>query len=164
MRRSTYDEKGSSLILALVFVFAIGILLVVITNLAGVAASTTYGLRSERTTELTAENLVTMGMAQVRTNPTICNTAGPNLSNQAVYCSQVINSDTSATRTVDFYACPSVTPCSPASTGKVLHATVVYDDIPPNNPFGGKCSPGGATSTCGIQVSVQAWDINPADS
>ena len=162
------DESGAALILAIVMLFAIGILLMTISDFAGASAVTTYNLRAERTAEMTAENAITTAVSQVRSNPDLCAASPSYLSNHTVFCSQVINIGALNTRTVDFYACPNATaanPCSVTNTGEIVHAVVVFGDVPPNNPSGSVCTPGHPPYyTCGITASIQSWDVKPADT
>lgn len=167
MKPQRRGDEGAAMILAILLVFTIGILLVTITNFAGASAVTTYNLRAQRTSELAAENAVTTAISQVRSNPDLCATSPSYLANFTVLCSQVVEPGSINTRTVDFYACPNATStnkCSTTPPGVILHATVIYDDVPPNNPFGSVCVPGGAHYSCGILTSIQAWDVIPADT
>ena len=166
VNRASRDERGASLVLAIVFLFAIAIVLGAIANLAGTAATNTFNLRAQRTTELAAENAATLAIAQVRSNPNLCSSGGTNLSPQ-LYCAQIFSPLSTNTRTVDFYACPGAaigTPCSPTASGVILHSQVVYDDVPPNSPFSSACV--GATNpiTCGITVAIKVWDVRSADN
>lgn len=165
-RSRGHDESGAALVLALVFLLAIGLVLLAITNLAGGAATNTFNLRSIRTSELQAENVTTEAIAQARASASVCSSGGSVLYSGQVYCVQTTNSLALETRQVDFYACPAASagsPCSVTGPGMLLHATVVYDDIPPDNPASPQCS-GAATQTCGISVSIKTWDVRSADT
>ena len=62
------DEKGATLILALVFIFAIAMILVAVGGLAANALLNTSNARSQRTTIQDADNAVTIAMDYVRYN------------------------------------------------------------------------------------------------
>src|ERR1700722_3310653 len=65
-RRNT--DAGAALILALVFLLAIGVLLIALANFAVGAQSNTINLKSGRTTEANAANAATVAIEQVRTH------------------------------------------------------------------------------------------------
>lgn len=161
-RSRTHDDRGASLILAIVFVLAIGIVIAVITQFATAATVNSANLRSQRDAEISAENLATEAIGLVRFDPVICSSAGSQfpLASKQVWCSQ----SGAGVRKVQFYACPNQVPCG--SSGDVtLHAVVVYNDTPPNQTSSSaNCSSVAQSSTCGIAVTIQTWDVVTADS
>lgn len=166
MSRRRFDDSGAALVLAVIFLLAIGLVLLAITNLAGGAATNTFNLRSIRTSELQAENVVTEAIAESRANSTVCGSTGTLLLSSQVYCLQKTNPLALQTRVVDFYGCPNATagsPCSASGPGLLVHAVVAFDDIPPDNPTASQCS-GAQTRTCGISVSITTWDVRSADT
>lgn len=166
MSRGRHDESGAALVLALIFILAIGLILVAITGLAGGAATNTFNLRSIRTSELQAENLTTEAITQARVSASVCGSTGTSILSSEVYCVQKTNALAVETRIIDFYACPNASvasPCAPSVPGMLLHATVAYDDIPPNDPAAPQCS-GAQTETCGVSVSIMTWDVRSADT
>lgn len=162
---SPKDDRGAALILAIVLVFAIGIVVGVIAQFATTATANSSNLKAQRDTEITAENLTSEAIALVRFDPVVCDagvggTQYP-LSNKQVWCSQA----GSGSRTVRFYACPNESPCS--STGAVaLRAVVVYDDTPPNQTTNSvRCGTSVSDrATCGIVVTIQTWDVVTAEN
>jgi Tfp pilus assembly protein PilX len=61
------DETGAALILAMVFLLAIGVLVVAIGGFATNTVTTSINARTERTSETNAESAVTVAIQQVRT-------------------------------------------------------------------------------------------------
>ena len=64
-----HDERGTALILAIVFVFIVGILIVSLGGFAANALLTTSNARTERTSTVDAENVVTVAMQYLRYKP-----------------------------------------------------------------------------------------------
>ena len=169
------------LILALVLVFAIAIALGAIAQFAAGSLKNTGNLKSQRSTEINAENATTMAIQNVRVsyNPTIYTSAAgtPCLPPGApgslvVYCIGTnTNRSATATRTVQFFTCPSgtsnTTCTSLTNSSTELYAQVVYDDViqsalPPNNNL---CGPTlGTTTSCGLSMSLTLWDVRTADN
>ena len=177
------DDRGATLILAIVFVFAIGLLLVVIGGLAANAMLSTNNLTTLRTSEGDAEATTMVALRYVQTTysagmfpgPTTCIPAtfavpSSNPSSSAtnpfvVYCSGTVPASGPYNRVVDFYACPAgtlaATCTAVGSSALYLHAQVAYRDT----DFGGNfsCS-ASSTSTCGSSTVLQNWDIIRSDT
>ncbi len=70
------------------------------------------------------------------------------------------------TRVVNFYACPlNTSPTNCQTTGLMLHAEVAYDDL--NLQGVDDCypaSPAPVTTSCGLGMSVDLWDVIGADT
>ena len=115
------DDRGTSLILALVFVFAVSLVLVAVGGLAANALLNTNNNRSQRTATEDAENAINIAMQYVRYHyvpPTssTCLPAGAQIPSSdprnthsftpvQVYCTQDISPISNPTRIVNFYGC-----------------------------------------------------------
>jgi hypothetical protein len=101
-----------------------------------------------------------------------------------VYCVGFQSKNASPTRTVDFYVCDNsasvsfhtCTGCPPSGQCTVssttpsvpnqvaLFAEAQYNDIPPAAPSSTGCSASPPTvATCGLTMSISAWDLRLAD-
>jgi hypothetical protein len=173
------DERGTSLILALVFIFAVGMVLVAVGGLAANALLNTNNADAERTSAQDAENAVTIAIQYVRylpalPSPSLCLPPGSTIpssgqgngaNNLEVYCTTTVQQTNSRTRVVEFYACPSGTSPVNCGTSPLLHAEVSYNDL--NSQGVDDCYvEGGATVTtsCGTAMNVDLWDVTGADS
>jgi hypothetical protein len=190
-RRSRDDERGASLLMALVFVFAVGMVISAIAAQATGAFETSYNLGDQRALEANAESAATIAIDNERyiydsgalaATPSSyydCMPSGNQFYPQAsgspnrmtVFCSALSVHDGSAdSRTMEFTACPvsSTAASPPASCGQVeLYAVVVFDDLPPNAAPSADTCPTIATpglNTCGIAMTVQSWDVRTADN
>ena len=180
--RRDRGERGAALILAMVFVFAIGLLLVALGRIATGALLTTNNLHSLRTTEGDAETATTIAMRYVRTTfdpaiypgPAAClppgfsipsSDPGTNVPNpMVVYCTGNTPNTSGFTRVVDFYACAAGTPLSNCTVGNaalLLHAQVAFGDY---NFAGLDSCNSTSNATCGVDMSIQSWDVTGADS
>jgi hypothetical protein len=168
MTRRPRDDRGAALILALVFVFAIGVVLAGIASFATGSATNTSNLRQLRTSATIAENLTSQAIGQMRADPTRCKAAPGDIlpGMPQVFCVQTGDPRTIQSRIDDIYTCPNATaanPCSQTGNGMFLHATVIYNDISSNSPTSPQCTPT-IQATCGVQVSIDAWDVRTSDS
>ena len=177
-RTGKRDERGASLVLAIVFVFAVGLALVAIGDFATSALRNTADLQSLRSNEANAEAATTVALRYVQTSytasiysggtPPSCLPSSASLP-YAVYCTQSDTPPNGYSRIVDFYACPSGTSegsCVP--TGSVpkpsalfLHAQAAYSDW--NFAGQNSCSTA-STATCGAGVTIEKWDVLRSDS
>jgi hypothetical protein len=180
------DERGTSLILAVVFVFVIGILLVSLGGFAANALLNTSNGRQQRTTTADAENAVTIAMQYLRYTPAATSTLSSclppsstipssdprvNLSHSPVqvYCQQDVFPTQAQSRVVQFYACGwnvTAANCSVGNQTVLLHAEVAYNDL---NPQGvDNCypitPPPPVTTSCGMAMTVNTWDVIGADN
>ncbi len=145
---SERDDRGASLILALVFVFVIGMVLVAVGGLAANALLNTSNARAQRTSTGDAEAAVTIAMQYLRYNPapdpavspsclppnSTIPSSDPRVSSDnpfKVVCTLALAPTSPQTRVVDFYACLSggVTSQLACQTSAVLHAQVTYNDL-----------------------------------
>jgi hypothetical protein len=180
--RRDRGEVGTSLILALVFVFVIGIVLVAVGGLAANALLNTSNLRSQRTSATDAESAMTIAMQLARytympptppRSPVAClplssqipSSDAPRITTVnpiSVYCSVAANS---SGRVVQFYACPQAVIASacdtPGELPVLLYAQGTYDD---QGASGLEACSRTTTTTCGIGMDVDVWDLTIADS
>ncbi len=185
MRNDT-TERGAVLVLALIFVVAVGL---VATALATWATNDLNNSKTFTTVEALhsdAGGMMKMSVNYVRYNPIISSNQAPGVASPvtacwggtdptkvpvidnlqvAVWCSTVWNPGDAVTRTVTFYACPAAVPASVCtSPGKaLLTEVVVFDDYPSgvNAPIQALC-----TITCGsgITVSGSTWGPSTIDT
>jgi len=185
------DERGSALILALAFVFAVGLLILALASLTSNSMLSTSNARAQRTSLNDAETAIMTAMQYVRSNyggapPGVVYDGGitqqsclpqyaslpasdPRVPGQtstvSLWCVANSNPTSSATRVVDFYACRTNTTfaaCTGANPANLLlHAQVSYNDFPASGVP--SCGPT-SNSTCGTAMSVNTWDIATTDS
>lgn len=166
------DERGASLILAIVFVFAVGLALVAIGDFATGALRNTSNLEQLRSNEANAEAATTVALRYVQTSYTASIYAGTptaclpvaSVSSDVVWCDQTATPPTGYSRIVDFYTCPSgtsATNCVVGNAALLLHAQVSYTDW--NFAGANNCS-ATTQATCGSGVTIDKWDVLRADS
>ena len=84
-----------------------------------------------------------------------------------VWCRASAYPGAAATRVVQFYVCSTATTgatCTASgSSALALYAQVSYDDVPTSQPTSSACS-SLSTSTCGLSMTVDRWDVRLADS
>jgi hypothetical protein len=175
------DERGTSLILALVFVFAVGMVLVAVGGLAANALLNSNNARAQRTSAQDAETAVTIAMQYVRyipalPSPSAClppNSTIPSSDPRSgagnpleVYCTTTVTPTSIRTRVVEFFACSSGTSADSCVTASpLLHAEVSYNDL--NSQGVDDCydaQPEPVTTSCGTSMTVNLWDVIGADS
>jgi hypothetical protein len=183
-----HDDRGASLILALVFVFVIGMVLVAVGGLAANALLNTSNARTQRTSTGDAEAAVTVAMQYLRYNPApdpivpppSCLPTGSSIPSSdpkvtgdipmQVDCTWVVNQTSPQTRIVDFFACPlSVTTLSACKSSATLHAQVTYNDLIADGsddcrPAQPPLQPSDMTTSCGMKMNVDIWDVIGADN
>jgi hypothetical protein len=185
------DERGVSLLLALGFIFSIGLVILGISTFAANAFKTTVNLDQQRAREANAESAVTLAISNVRFNYNAFTSASPNCmpstpANAWVYPTAIPtqsgamtvfctysdqNVGSAASRVVNFMACPvsvssTAAPSSScAQASAALYAQVTFDDLPPNaSPLANTCTATGSGTTCGVAMTVDTWDVRSADN
>jgi hypothetical protein len=169
---------------------AMSILVVVLGNLATEASTTTINVRDQTTVEADAESAGTFAIQQVRrsyslapygstpgqfASPTNClpanalsgplQTQTPYQTSLTVFCA---GSQLGSTRTVNFYVCGpssvSASQCTqPGSSNELLFASVTYVDSPSGDlPLSASCG-ASSSATCGVTMTINEWDVRPAD-
>jgi hypothetical protein len=160
--------------MALIFVLAVGLVVLAIANLASASLLNTSNLRAERTAEANAENAAMISAQLVRTSFSLpvgtvatCPGSGA-VPSEVVSCLLTSWSrGAAATRAVQIFVCSAsqAANCtSPTSQSVVLLAVITYGDVPANNPGLYDCSGPGHTTTCGITMTINQWDVRSADN
>ena len=181
------DEAGSSLVLALVFIFAVGLIIIPVVSLGANAILNNTNLKGQRGNELAADSATNAAVQWVRNacppgstqncvgiysgTPQAClpsNVASMTLDGVAmtVWCAGTANT---GTRTVSFAACQSSVPAAQcgvsAPSSALLRAQVTYYDLNPDNSDTCVPSPpAGSSSSCGIALTIDYWDVSTADN
>jgi hypothetical protein len=181
------SEEGAVLILALVFLVAIGLVLMTLVSLAGTNLAVTSNLQAQRNLEYYADALVDGAIQAVRheapssiTNPTCPNFASwpsppaPAGNNLVVDCAMGI--PTTGTppvpsfygRIVEFDACPVASPplsFSSCQSAAIVRANVVFNDVS-NAPGCSGTIPscyGGFPGFWGTGMTLESWTVQTAN-
>ena len=177
-------DRGAVLVLALIFVVAVGLMATALATWATNDLNNAKTFTNVEALHSDATGMMKMAVQYVRHNPVISTTQAANVASPAVacwggtdvstlpvidgdqvavWCSTVWNPGLATTRVVTFYACSAVVPVSVCtSPGKALLTEVVtFDDYPvgTNAPNQTLCS---ANVTCGIGMTVQNSSWGPA--
>lgn len=183
---TAHSEHGASLILAMVFLLAVGLVIIATSSFAVNASVNAVNTRGEQTTLANVESEASAAIQAVRGSysslacVSVCSTpyAGsgtdsrctpsPNVvSSLGVYCVGFGSSfNGTGTRTVDFYVCVSGLDCAAAanSASVALFAEVAYEDLPPGEVSTANQCTATSSVTCGITLSINSWDVRLADS
>jgi hypothetical protein len=175
------DESGVVLLMALVFIFAIGMVIAAIATFATTAYTSSSNLSSQRATESNAESAATTAIDYLRSNyVALSTTASSNCMPptapmygssstggvMTVTCTGSATFGSAASRDVTFSVCPG-TGATTRCGSVLLYAEVVYDDLPPNAaPSADTCTPGTTAlpNSCGVGMTVVQWDVRTADN
>ena len=187
-RVRSYADDGSVLILALVFFLGIGLLTAAVAGMAVGAGVNTSNARSQQVNQANVESEVSLAIEATRgvyyyssgcttscypasglsTAASVCTpaTATGALTTLSVWCKgSGGQANGKSTRTVDFYVCQGATDCTGSVTAPApLYAEVVYTDLSPGAPFTADQCTTSVTATCGITLTIAAWDVRLADS
>jgi len=188
--RPVRDEKGAILILALVYIVSIGLIVGALADWAtndlgntarfnsasalnyAVSSVTEVAIQSIRYTPLLAANQpqgtpTGFGECWTPVFPSLVSEIVVNNDNVSVWCSTVEELNTSTTRTVTFYACPTTLTGTNANSSTLVNAAeascalkptltavVVFDDYPPggSTPLKVQC-----TTFCGVGAITEQW-------
>jgi hypothetical protein len=167
-------DEGAVLILALVFIIAVGLIVGALANLTMNDLNNTTVFNSVRAEQYAANSAVQVAVQSMRYTPlvganqtlnayppsycwgssspsTVTNVNGVSFT---VWCSTVQDLASASTRTVTFYACDPSLSASQCAASPKLQAVVVYDDYPPGNnaPMTQSCS-----WSCGEGMTIQQW-------
>ena len=181
-RFSTEDE-GSALLLAIIFLLAIGLVILALGSFAVQSASTNVSVRTQAKVEAAAETAATAAIQQVRVSwqypQTLGSTAYSNdlkstptaqacmpsgaTSAAAVYCE---GWQIGTSRLVDFFVCGSTygSTSSNCLAKTELFAAVTYQDIPDGGAPNSSSCTSSSNATCGIKMNIGQWDVRIADS
>jgi len=168
--RSSEDERGTVLVLALMFIFAVGLTIGAIVTLVSANLLATQGLQRNRAVEYGAAAAVEGAIQALRyaapTSPPTCSpfpssTSSIPVNNQSyvVDCTMGVPNGFYG-RLVQFDACLSSN-ASSCQQNAILEVNAVYDDVAPG------CT-NGALSGCygsswGTKVTITSWDVKHAD-
>lgn len=174
-RRGAKDEKGSSLIFALVFMIVTSL---VVLSLAGMAKNdliNTTNFKSAQSFQSTANSATEVALDSIRYHftpatlnaspPQPCWTTSPtesqltlNGQSMAVWCSTRWAPVSQNTRVVTFVSCPSSLTAQSCASTPTLEAVVTFDDYPLPR---GAVSTVECTTTCGVGMSINSWVFDP---
>lgn len=177
-------ESGAVLILAMVFLLAIGLVGVATAGLAVGAGSNTSNVRAQQLTQGNVESEASIAMANARTaynfcsggscyggpsSPKICTPASAGISGLEVICEGSGGSGNGqATRTVDFFVCKSglssAACTSTTSPAFAVWAEVTYTDVPSGEATTNNQCTALLSQSCGITATINSWDYRLADS
>lgn len=177
------SERGAVLILALVFLLAIGLVTIATASMAVNANANTSNAHTQLVTQANLESEASLAIQATRIPPgnsynyagcssncyatsgfssaSNCTPSAGAISGLTVYCEGSGGNGSSPTRTVDFYVCKSGNACpgNPA-----LFAEVIYQDLPAGEPQTADQCTTTSTVTCGLTMTVASWDVRLADS
>jgi hypothetical protein len=175
------SDQGTILIVALVFLLVIGVITAAVAQMAVGASANTTNARIQQTSQADVESEVSLAIQATRSgydyagcssgcfsksgfsSASNC-TPGSGISGLSVWCEGSGGSENGVpTRTVDFYVCQGSSNCAGSATAP-LYAEALYEDLPSGEPLSGDQCTATLTSTCGITVSLTAWDVRLADS
>lgn len=178
------NEDGVTLILALGFLLAIGLVISAIASLSSSAFTTAYNLGGQRALEANAESAATITIETLRytytplstSTPAVCmptaapiypSTVGSN--RMTAYCTGTSIPGIPASRVIEIAVCQvsntAVNPPAGVCSHPALTAGVTFDDLPPNAPsVADNCTTSPAPNTCGIAMTINYWDVRTADN
>jgi hypothetical protein len=171
-RRPSRHDEGAALVLALVFLVAVGLVLLAIVTFAGGSFRNTINLNSQRGVEYAADGATTAAAQATRytyntyTTPGNCLPGGQSSMTIngiaiSVQCSAVnFNPNSAATREVLFLACRTGGSCT--TSNAIIQASVTYDDYSTSGFY--VCSSATGTQTCGSGMTVNSWLVQNADT
>lgn len=183
------DDKGSTLVMAIVFLLAIGLVILALGDFAVQSASTNISVRAQAKVEAAAESAATAAIQQVRVSwqypqtgasttysadlkatPSAyqCNPSGVTTAADVVCEGWQVGTS----RLVDFFVCGSTYYSGASDPLKAancqshteLFASVTYQDIPDGgSPNSASCT-SSSNATCGIRMNIGQWDVRISDS
>jgi hypothetical protein len=166
------DESGAILALAVVFMIAVALMILTLSNLTISNLQATTNLTNQRMIESAADGMTTLAVQTVRYSQTqgypggtCASTTGTvNTISVRVECTIRTTDPDTATkcppqngvpggcRVVEFVACQSSAPSPCPASQRLIDANVVFDDFDSN----------GNTSV-GYSASVLSWTVTPAN-
>ena len=169
--RVARDERGSSLILALVFLIVSSLIVLSLANFAKNDLINTAQFSSAQSLESAANSAAELAVNSIRYNfvsqtlnaspPEPCWTPSPtpsqvtlNGQSVAVWCRTLWTPLSPKTRVVTFMACQSGISALACATAPLLEAVVTFDDYP--IPMGA-VSTAQCTTTCGVGMTINSW-------
>lgn len=177
------SDQGTILIIALIFLLVIGVITAAVAQMAIGASANTTNARIEQTSQASLESEVSLAVQATRSgynyagcttgcyaksgfsSASNCTPVSGGISGLSVWCEGSGGSGNGVpTRTVDFYVCVGSTNNCAGSSSAPLYAEALYLDLPPAEPLADDQCTTLLTATCGITVSLTAWDVRLADS
>ncbi|TAN26852.1 MAG: hypothetical protein EPN30_04090 [Actinomycetota bacterium] len=169
--RLARDEKGSSLVLALVFMIVTSLTVLSLAGLAKNDLNNTANFKSAQSLQSAANSAAELAVNSLRYNfmpqtlnaspPQPCWTINPSPSeitlngqSMSVWCSTRWTPLSDKTRVVTFVACKSTTSALACAANPVLEAKVTFDDYPSPR---GAISTAQCSTTCGVGMTVDSW-------
>jgi hypothetical protein len=162
----------------LVFVLAIGLMVVSLANMAANDTVNSTNLTHQRSVEYAADSATSIAVQNVRysanpysSSPANCLPNGGSVTINGIAMSvkctrQQYNIFSGVTRVINFYAyvCTNQN-CSSTGPNPVLQAQITFDDWPADNS-NRLCDPsaGGKSSTCGTAMTVNSWILETANN
>ncbi len=162
-------DAGSSLILAIFFLFATGLVVLALVSWSGNSLVDTLKLNNDSSLEYTSGSAVQIEIQTLRyayqdatSSAYNCSPGGGasytlNNTSVSVYCSIVHNPDSATTRVVTMYVCSSSTSQSSCVSNPYLQAVVTFDDY--NQADVDQCTSSSVQSTCGTAMAITSWII-----
>jgi len=163
------DEVGATLILAFIFLVVIGLIVTALVTWAGNDLVNTKNFTSAKSVQYSTGGAVQLEMQSLRytysatTSLAACNPNGGatvQLSSTTpvvvVYCQKTLSPFSTATRVVNFYACPykaGIT-ASSCQSSPFLQAAVTFNDY--DTGGANHCS-STTTVTCGAGMTITSW-------
>jgi hypothetical protein len=187
-------DRGTALILALVFLLVVSVVILALSNFAVEAGTNTTNLRTQRSIETAAENAATAAMQNVRTNygatnyetvssgvvvpptpksclpsglsPSLVTPYGTDSSALVAWCMGYPYPSSIPTRVVDIFVCGgSVSGSACVANGN--SSTILQAEVGINDLVAGSSSttcPTTSPTQCGLSASITTWDIRASDS
>jgi hypothetical protein len=174
-KRSQDDaERGSVLIVALIYLCAVGIAMLSLTGWIANDLSNTSRFSNVREEQLAASSVAELAIQNIRYTPLLsatqnasppsyCWGSGPSSGVASIdgfsfdaWCSTVWNPTSAATRVVTISICQSTVSATGCAASPYLQATITFDDYPPGGaaPVQGPCTDWG---WCGEGMTVSGW-------
>ena len=169
-QRRAEDERGSSLILALVFLIVTGLVVISLANFAKNDLIATTKFKSAQSLDSAADSAAELAVNNIRYNfmPQTLNASPPalcwsgSLGSQitlngqtvSVWCSTRWSPLSTKTRVVTFVVCPSSTSSLVCAVNPLLEGVVTFDDYPSPR---GAVSTAQCSSTCGVGMTINSW-------
>ena len=177
------DERGSILILAMIFIVVVSVTVLTLANWTTSDLNNSTQFTNARSTDYATSSVVNVAINSIRYTPLPAATPTQNtptalgecwtpesgtvsqlttVENSINYtvtawCTTTENLASANTRVVDIYACLSTVTASACEISPLLHVEVTFDDYPAGDaPLDTtQCS---TTTTCGQSVTINKWD------
>jgi hypothetical protein len=167
-------EQGSVLIVALIYLCAVGVAMLSLTGWIANDLGNTSRFSNVREEQLAASSVAELAIQNIRYTPLLSTTqnasppsscwgSGPTSGVASIdgfslnaWCSTVWDPTSAATRVVTISICQSTVSAAGCATSPYLQATITFDDYPPGGaaPVQGPCTDWG---WCGEGMTVSGW-------